>query len=102
MDLGGLILALTLGQLVRIAGRLGRFRTDTSPASGAPPSLFHRAMALAFISASVGCVFVLRDMHGVWHQAGEAAMGQHRQGEIRPAPLGGLQIASRMGPSTAS
>ena len=32
---------------------------DTSPDAGAPPSLFHRLMAMAFISASVGGFFAL-------------------------------------------
>src|SRR5215204_7079479 len=39
-------------------GRLSRL-VDTSPDAGAPPSLFHRLIALAFMSASVDGVFAL-------------------------------------------
>src|SRR5215216_6589081 len=47
-------------------GRLSRL-VDTSPDAGAPPSLFHRLIALAFMSASVDGFFALLLMPQLCH-----------------------------------
>jgi hypothetical protein len=46
-------------------GRLGR--ADRSPDAGAPPSLSHRARALAFCSALLSRFFALAVMRRIWH-----------------------------------
>src|SRR5215207_2575867 len=64
-------------------GRLSRL-VDTSPDAGAPPSLFHRLIALAFMSASVDGVFALLLMPQLCHGCRGLSMASRRVRFQRP------------------
>src|SRR5829696_4652114 len=64
-------------------GHLSRL-VDTSPDAGAPPSLFHRLIALAFMSASVDGVFALLLMPQLCHGCRGLSMASRRVRFQRP------------------